>query len=183
MGREEESRYSSNKRKKDYTVDDNDHKRHRKFSSQPSSSLKTEHSCDFTFQNYKQSLNRILSYGSANNPISNNLNDLWKFITKYETTLKKAGKPIFDKETHLKVENNSIGIPVNYSKHYCINYKYKFKYFETFSEDGQQKLTEEIFVAFLDIIAIYLDFKNKEKYDKLRKLRQAQNDLPVAKYR
>ncbi|CAH2049462.1 unnamed protein product, partial [Iphiclides podalirius] len=47
----------------------------------------------------------------------------------------------------------------------------------------RKKLDKNIFDSLLNVVSVYLDFKNKEKLEKLKKLRQTQRDLPVAKYR
>jgi hypothetical protein len=43
---------------------------------------------------------------------------------------------------------------------------------------SRQRLSE-----FKDILLLYLDFKQKEKFNKLCKLRQSQGNLPVAQYK
>lgn len=138
---------------------------------------------EFTFLTYKQHLNKIISYGRHNDFIVNNLEDLWSFVSKYEATLRKAGKPLIDEDSKKSIEKNELCVPPKYCKQHCINYCFKLKYVDTYSDKEDKKLTKEIFESFLNVIEIYLDFKNKEQFEKLRKLRQAQNNLPVAKYR
>lgn len=135
---------------------------------------------DFSFTHYKRDLNKIILYSNESNTVANSLDDFWVFVKKYEATLKKAGKPIIDYGIEKKSEESSL----SFSKLNCINFTTSIKYMDTVCDERERKkLDKEIFQAFLNIVSIYIDFKNKEKFDKLRKLRQAQKDLPVAKYR
>lgn len=138
----------------------------------PSTSVNFE--TDFSFWNYKRELNKIILYSSESNTIANNLDDFWVFLKKYEVTLRKAGKPILN----FPRDNAS------FSKFDCIIFKTKMKFMDTVCDDtNRTKLDSNMFESFLNIISVYIDFKNREKFMKLKKLRQAQNDLPVAKYR
>lgn len=123
-----------------------------------------------------------MTYSNDSNTVVNSLDDFWVFVKKYEMTLKKAGKPIIDNECDQN-ELNDIGLPINFSKHHCINFMSKMKYMEVYDEREKKKLDKKMFGSFLNIVSIYLDFKNKEKFEKLKKLRKAQSELPVAKYR
>ncbi|KAH9641143.1 hypothetical protein HF086_009199 [Spodoptera exigua] len=135
---------------------------------------------DFSFTNYKRDLNKIILYSNESNTVVNNLDDFWVFLKKYEATLRKAGKPIIDYGPDEKSDDKTEA----FSKFDCINFTTSIKYLDTVYNDSQRgKLDKKLFKAFLNIVSIYLDFKNKEKFEKLRKLRQAQKDLPVAKYR
>lgn len=89
--------------------------------------------------------------------------------------MKKAGKSLVDS---LSTEDKS------FSKAKCINFSTQIKYVDVVRDDGERrKLDKNIFESFLNIVSIYIDFKNKEKFEKLKKLRQAQKELPVAVYR
>ncbi|CAH2087005.1 unnamed protein product [Euphydryas editha] len=147
------------------------------------SPLKQQEESEFSFLDYKRNLNKIITYSSDSNTVVNSLDDFWVFVKKYEMTLKKAGKPIIDNECDHN-ELNDIGIPINFSKHHCINFMSKMKYMESvYDEREKKKLDKKMFDSFLNIVSIYLDFKNKEKFEKLKKLRKAQSELPVTKYR
>ncbi|CAH0725008.1 unnamed protein product, partial [Brenthis ino] len=138
---------------------------------------------EFSFLDYKKDLNKMFSYSNDSNIVINSLDDFWIFVKKYEATLKKAGKSIIDTDPENN-ELNDIGIPKEFSKHHCINFKFKLKFMDSVYDEGdRKKLDKKLFDVFLNIVSIYLDFKNKEKFEKLKKLRKAQNDLPVAKYR
>lgn len=139
---------------------------------------------DFSFIDYKRELNKIISYSNEANTVANSLDDFWIFVKKYEATMKKAGKPVIDTANLGQRDHNDIGIPITFSKFDCINFTTKIKFMDSVYEDrSKRKLDKTIFEAFLNIVSVYLDFKNKEKFEKLKKLRKAQHDLPVAKYR
>lgn len=175
------SQSSSFKRRRSRSHDSERHKL-RKISPTPSTSLHLD--ANFSFEHYKRDLNKIILYSSESNTVANSLDDFWVFVKKYEATLKKAGKAIIDFGNDEKPEFNSIGAPKSFSKFHCINFSTKLKYIDTVSDErDRKKLDKKLFEAFLNVVSIYLDFKNKAKFEKLKKLRQAQKDLPVAKYR
>lgn len=133
---------------------------------------------EFSFINYKRDLNKIILYSSESNTVANSLDDFWVFMKKYEATMKKAGKSLVDLPTE------DMEASKKFSKYDCINFTTQIKYVDVVQDDRERrKLDKNIFDAFLNIISIYIDFKNKEKFEKLKKLRQAQRELPVAKYR
>lgn len=134
---------------------------------------------DFSFTHYKRKLNKIILYSSDTNTVVNSLEDFWAFVKKYESTLVKAGKPIVE----LDSQNNDENVQ-RFSKFDCVNFTTVLKYVDIVSDDRERrKLDKRLFEAFLNIVSIYIDFKNREKFEKLKKLRQAQKDLPVANYR
>ncbi|XP_073960326.1 probable ATP-dependent RNA helicase DHX34 [Choristoneura fumiferana] len=159
-------RRRSRSRSREYT------RKQRKISPQPSSSQNIDE--EFSFEHYKRSLNKIILYSSESNTVANSLEDFWVFLKKYEAMLRKAGKPILEQ----RCEEQSA-----FSKSNCINFNTKLKYMDTADDRGRRKLDKKLFESFLNVVSIYLDFKNKEKFEKLKKLRQTQRDLPVAKYR
>lgn len=173
MSRNSSSTNYGSKRRRSRTRSREYTRKHRKISPEPSSSQNTDE--EFSFMHYKRSLNKIILYSSESNTVANNLEDFWVFLKKYEATLRNAGKPILEQRC---------GEQSGFSKSHCINFNTKLKYMDTASDDrGWRKLDKNIFEAFLNVVSIYLDFKNKEKFEKLKKLRQTQRDLPVAKYR
>ncbi|KAL0870455.1 hypothetical protein ABMA27_005452 [Loxostege sticticalis] len=179
MGRSPSPRRHNYKRKRSQSRERDKHKL-RKVSPSPSTSKQT----DFSFLDFKRDLNKIIQYSNDSNTVANSLDDFWIFVTKYEATLKKAGKPVLVCNNDENIELNDIGAPKTFSKFHCINFKTNIKYFDTVCDDcDRRKLTKKIYDAFLNIVSIYIDFKNKEKFEKLKKLRKAQKELPVAKFR
>ncbi|CAF4825543.1 unnamed protein product [Pieris macdunnoughi] len=137
----------------------------------------------FSFLNYKRNLNKIILYNNDTNTVAYSIDDFWVFVKKYEATLRKGHKPILSYESEEKRVNN-LGISETFSKWDCINFTSKTKFMDSVYDEGaKNRLNEKMFKVFLNIISIYIDFKNKEKFEKLKKLRKAQRDLPVAKFR
>lgn len=180
MGRSPSPHRSSSYKRKRSRSRDRDRYKHRKVS--PSSSLLQ--TTEFSFLNYKKDLNKIILYSNESNTVVNSLDDFWIFLTKYEATLKKAGKPILVCDYEDNFETNDIGAPKTFHKFHCINFKTNIKYVDSVSDDrDKRRLNKNIFDSFLNVVSIYIDFKNKEKFEKLKKLRKAQQELPVAKFR
>lgn len=136
---------------------------------------------EFSFLDYKRDLEKVMLYSNESNTVVNSLSDFWIFLKKYEATLKKSGKPLLEPNCGKDIiDTNS----ERFSKFHCINFTSSMKFIDTVCESGsRKKLNRKIFDAFLEIVSIYLDFKNKEKFEKLKKLRQTQKELPVANYR
>ncbi|KOB74081.1 ATP-dependent RNA helicase [Operophtera brumata] len=171
MGRSPSPRRSHYKRKRSVSRERERHKQRR---TSPAPSTNKSIDIEFSFESYKRDLNKIILYSSESNTVVNNLDDFWIFLKKYEATMRKASKPILADDT----------TTTNFSKFNCINFTTTMKYVDTVNDDrGGRRLDPKLFEAFLNIVSIYIDFKNKEKFEKLRKLRQAQRDLPVAKFR
>lgn len=71
-----------------------------------------------------------------------------------------------------------------------VNFKLKdspeklFNKLPSYDKNGDKiQIRLKTFEKFYDIILLYLDFKQKEKFAKLKKLRKTQNQLPIAHYR
>ena len=132
---------------------------------------------DFYFSKYKHELNKVFS-GNLN--IIQDIDDFWKFVNKYETVQKKLKTP----DSLPNFSLNTIGVPKTYHKLHCINFKLSYNFNELFARVVPVKaLTKERLLKFQNIIILYLDFKQKEKFAKLKKLRKSQENLPVYQYK
>lgn len=146
--------------------------------SSSSTSRREESDQDFCFSNYKNELNKIFT---ANSNLIHDVVDFWKFVEKYESVKKQLGD---SEESAADSSLNSIGVPEKYHKSHCLNFKLNLSYGELFARVPEVKqLTKSRLLKFRDIIVLYLDFKQKEKLSKLRKLRDTQANLPVARYK
>lgn len=132
------------------------------------------------FSKYKHELNMVFM---ANPNLVHDVVDFWKFVEKYESvTKKRLGSD--SNESAADSALNSIGLPEKYHKSYCLNFKLGFTYGELFARVPETKsLTESRLLKFRDVILLYLDFKQKKKFGKLKKLRDTQANLPVARYK
>ncbi|XP_012281786.1 probable ATP-dependent RNA helicase DHX34 [Orussus abietinus] len=175
--REDDLHLPSTERRSRYdeTKFDNDSLEHRDAKSNYSSFDDVE----FSFEKYKYELNKVFS---ANPNLVQDTEDFWKFLRMYESMQKKLGKisnPVPDSGAL-----NSLGVPQTYHKSFCINVKISLSFGELFARVPQIKeLSEKVLLKFREIIISYYDFKQKEKFTKLKKLREAQATLPVAQYR
>lgn len=147
---------------------------------------------EFSFVDFKIELNRLLFSGAGNDQLVLDLEDLWKFVIKYEGLLKKNGKPILVETLPDISKCDESGMPSEYSKVHCINFKLRIGIEELYSrispydreyDRKKKRLTKNLVQQFVDVVMLYLDFKNKEKFQKLKALRKFQSELPVAEYR
>ncbi|EZA50758.1 putative ATP-dependent RNA helicase DHX34 [Ooceraea biroi] len=150
-------------------------------SSQTYSKLRDHHEQideDFHFSNYKHILNKVFV---ANPNLIHDVTDFWKFMEKYETVKKQLDD---SDESTVTSALNSIGVPEKYHKSHCLNFRLNLSYAELFtriSEDEQ--LTRSRLLKFKNVIVLYLDFNQREKFNKLKKLRDMQANLPVTQYK
>ena len=133
----------------------------------------------FSFEKYKSQLNKTFS---ANGNLVNDLNDFWKFVHKYETMEEKVGSK--DKLIPVLNNYNSIGVSLVYHNTHSLNISLTLSTRQLFNRVSRpNELTDDRLDKFRDIIIMYIGFKQKEKFAKLKKLRDEQANLPVAKYR
>jgi len=133
---------------------------------------------EFRFNNYKHILNKVFV---MNPNLIHDVADFWKFVEKYETVKKRL-----DDSNELAVNSalNSIGMPERYHKYYCLNLRLSLSYEELFAHISEmEQLTKSRLLKFKDIIVLYLDFNQREKFNKLKKLRDMQNNLPITQYK
>ncbi|XP_011135591.1 probable ATP-dependent RNA helicase DHX34 [Harpegnathos saltator] len=132
----------------------------------------------FCFSKYKHELSKIFT---ANPNLVYDVTDFWKFVEKYESVRKQLND---NDESVADSVLNSIGVPENYHKSYCLNFKLNLSNGELFARVPETKqLTKSRLLKFKDVVVLYLDFKQKEKFNKLKKLRDMQANLPVAQYK
>lgn len=107
--------------------------------------------------------------------------DFWLFLSKYEALLRRSGQSVLAIKTD--IPHTSETIPKEYHKNFLMNLKLKPSKNQTGSFNDEGKTIDESKVKiFLIIVTHYLDFKQKERFQKLRKLRRFQASLPIAAY-
>ncbi|KAJ8670739.1 hypothetical protein QAD02_001998 [Eretmocerus hayati] len=134
---------------------------------------------NFSYSKYKHELNRTLS---SFNLIRDTV-EFWSFVEKFEAMEKKSRKS--DNSTkHPAAKSNPIGIPEKYDKSHRLSLSLNYRIKELFIRVQEiPELTDERLHKFKEIITIYIDFKQREKFQKLKNLRREQANLPVAQYR
>lgn len=150
---------------------------------------------NFTFFDYKIELSKLLTGYVARDRLVEDVEDFWLFLQKYETTLRNCGKsilpdPIYDESFVEKVDktpktNQAAAKPQNPAD--CIKVKLAVPFdnlYGRLSSYGRTiKLSKYKVKQFLTIVLQYSDFLEHDRLMKIKKLRQMQADLPVAKFR
>jgi len=142
---------------------------------------------DKHFEDFKRELDSVF-FKPRNSPLvykSEEYESFWKFARKYEQRKKQEGGK---GETMKKASTNSLGIPVTHSRDYTINLKLKLGTTRELMgllppREINERISEEMLVDFQTVLSYYLDFMQKEKFNKLKKLRETQRGLPIAQYR
>lgn len=148
---------------------------------------KKTHDKPFSFLDYKRILEKVF----FNEELIEDINDIWLFVKKFESfTMKKHSTDHSVNPTSQSY--NSLGLPVVFDKMNLINLRMYYSDDELASrlptydqEETYEKrpLTKEDVSNFRKLIIMYMDFKQKEKFNKLRKLRETQTNLPVYQYK
>jgi len=193
----EHSRSSSHERKRYYSDDSKSKgysssswKRRREvpssdsYSEQPSCS-----SAEKQFDNYKRDLDSVF-FKPRNSPIvygTPEYESFWKFARKYEQRRKQEGGGR-EKELKKGSATNSLGIPLLHARSYSVNLKLHLGSTKELMgllppRELEERISEEMLLEFQRVLIYYLDFMQKEKFHKLRKLRDTQSTLPIAQYR
>lgn len=128
------------------------------------------------FTKYKHELNKIFL---ANPNLIHDVGDFWKFVEKYESVKKQSSN---SNESVINGTLNSIGVPEKYHNSHCLNFKLGSS-LEKFVQIFEEKQLHKLLPQFKNVMILYLDFKQKEKFNKLRKLKDMQANLPVAQYK
>lgn len=170
---------------------DNDHQSRRRHRSRSFSRSKedeskksrtTEDSVNFSFLNHKQTYHRLLMGFNVGEQLINEISDFWHFVNKYETLLRRNGQSVLDIDT--EAPSTSRVIPNEYRKSYLMSFKVKPARHQLSLVDEKNKEVDPRKVkTFLTIVTHYLDFKQKERFQKIKKLRKFQANLPIAAYR
>lgn len=160
---EEYSKYGHSSRfKRRYEKDDFKQHKRRKYQQESAEEKGTD------IISYKHELIRFLEEQCN---IFNQL-DFWRFFDKYRT---------------IKLNRSSSG---DFDKNKLLNINFDLKSSELYDKlpvldkNGERfHVSQEVFKDFLHTIKVYQDFQQKTKFTKLKKLRKAQNDLPIAAYK
>lgn len=141
----------------------------------------------FSFLDYKRILEKVF----FNEELVEDINDVWLFVKKFESlTMKKSIAE--NSMVSSSLSSNSLKLPIVFDKMNLINLKMYYSDDELASrlptydqEETYEKrpLTKEDVSKFRQLILMYLDFKQKEKFNKLRKLRETQTNLPVYQFK
>ncbi|KAM8720918.1 hypothetical protein ACLKA7_006889 [Drosophila subpalustris] len=138
---------------------------------------------DFSFLDHKAQLNAQLLVKSRHQlSLVENEADFWHFVNKYESMLRNIGQPelppLLSEPEHSQLQ------PYHKSKHLALQLDEKSLRQESDRDrDNKSTSRNELQSQFQQLVLIYLDFKQKEKFNRIKKLRQAQHSLPIARFK
>lgn len=139
---------------------------------------------NFSFLNHKHELNKVLNGLRTRDLLVDNPKDFWLFLGKYENLLKRSGQCILPTPTEMNDHQDITSTNFNKSFFTCIQLTTPFdELLGRLSSYELSKMTEVKLKQFLQIVTHYLDFKQKERFTKLKKLRRTQANLPVAQFK
>lgn len=141
----------------------------------------TEKEVNFSFLDYKRIFHKILIGNNMSEKLVDDPSDFWHFLSKYEGMLRRTGQSVLSIKTEAPPTTSAI--PKEFNKNYMMRFKLKpsknqmvaFNEEDTSIDDAKVKI-------FMTIVKHYLDFKQKERFQKLKKLRNFQASLPIAAY-
>lgn len=139
---------------------------------------------NFSFLNHKHELNKVLNGIRTRDQLVHNPKDFWLFLGKYENLLKRSGQCVLPIPESFNDDQDVT--PDNYNKSLftCLQLTTPFdELLGRLSSYELSKITELKLKQFLQIVTHYLDFKQKERFTKLKKLRKTQANLPVAQFK
>uniref|UniRef100_A0A1I8NLN9 ATP-dependent RNA helicase DHX34 n=1 Tax=Stomoxys calcitrans TaxID=35570 RepID=A0A1I8NLN9_STOCA len=136
---------------------------------------------DFSFCDNKPLFEHLLYRHDMSTAIIEDRTDFWKFVNKYEAMLKNVGQPLLPQPID---ELSSHMPPSRTHKLNCIPIRLSDDAKKTRSGLHHESAATALRVKqFQEIIIIYLDFKQKERFAKIKKLRKTQQNLPMHKFK
>lgn len=147
---------------------------------------------EFSFEDYKKELDvlfftdrDVIKKGTPQ------YEEFWKFFNKYQLMRTRQGSNVWIAPR--SSPSNELGIPSVYHRSFLINFglnlpppdKLLDRIPASVSErkSSRSKLTRENLMEFHQIILLYLEFLQREKMVKLKKLRESQQKLPIAQFK
>ena len=179
---EEEDRVKRKRRRSESASDDDDH-------------VKDTASHSYNFEKHKHKLTKIffreedfVKHGSPE------FRDFWKFLAKYQAMEKKKLEKrggSHKKRRRPDEMSDTLGVPLEYEIQHSLNFKMKPSDVKELlnripfqdRDDEGRVLSERMVQQFQLVLSTYINFLQKEKFAKLKKLREGQAALPIAEYR
>lgn len=139
---------------------------------------------DLSFEKYKSNLNQLFA------TFIEDEEDLWNFVKKYEKARKKKLEESAEIKTKREFACSELGVPLEYDQIHNINIDLNIKDSEILARleyydenDSRCGMSEALYKEWTLLLRTYLDFKQKEKFSMLTKIRDTQRNLPVAQYK
>uniref|UniRef100_A0A8D8TBM9 Uncharacterized protein n=1 Tax=Cacopsylla melanoneura TaxID=428564 RepID=A0A8D8TBM9_9HEMI len=140
---------------------------------------------ELQFERFRRALNKLFSQFIEDEE------DLWNFVKKYEQARKKKLEEEVEKKNRNETEPfySELDIPLVYDQVHNINIDLNVKDSEMLAcleyyDDNDRRcgMTNALYEEWKLLLRTYLDFKQKEKFATLTKIRETQHSLPVAQY-
>ena len=148
---------------------------------------------EFSFEDYKKDLD-VLFFTDRDviKKSTPQYEEFWKFFNKYQIMRKRQG--VTNWVPPKTNPTNELGIPTVYHRSFMLNFGLNLPppdkllsrippvdYSER--KSARPRLTREQLMEFHQIILLYLEFLQREKMVKLKKLRESQDKLPIAQFK
>jgi HrpA-like RNA helicase len=121
------------------------------------------------------------------------IEDFWKFVKKYQLFQQRRKQPPTKSSDTNEQRSNILNLPLIYDKKHRLNALIRISKSIAHAEPRYNMAGERIveydrlssirLAEFQSIIEYYFDFNQKEKFKRIHKLRQDQNNLPIANHR
>ncbi|XP_041476446.1 probable ATP-dependent RNA helicase DHX34 isoform X3 [Lytechinus variegatus] len=120
--------------------------------------------------------------------------DFWSFFERYQSFQSKkltGGQKAKQAEVDKHTKTGKLKLPRTYDKRHRINVdltvpsKHTLKSYSHVAASGEERdeLTSERVLEFKKVLLLYLDFNQKQQFNKVVKLRKDQSNLPIARYK
>lgn len=144
-----------------------------------SESTDNENDTNFMYENYKYELSKVFFRGSN---MVHDIDDFWLFVKKYEAVEKRAASKNISKTGETSKQQfdrmSLVNLKLTATDEELLN-----RLPQHDERSGKRPLSRKHILKFRDILLLYLNFRQKEHFAKLKKLRDTQANLPVAQYK
>lgn len=141
----------------------------------------TEEEVSFSFLDHKRFFHRLLMGYNVTEQLVDDASDFWLFLSKYEALLRRNGQSVLSIQTEAPPTDSVI--PKEYHKAHLMSLNLKpSKNQAGMFNDEDKSIDDRKIKIILTIVTHYLDFKQKERFQKLKKLRKFQASLPIAAF-
>ncbi|CAF1168729.1 unnamed protein product [Adineta steineri] len=181
-----------------YDADDDKHRKHHRSKTTTTDQSVEEPTVDpnFDWLNRKDYLTETFLHDNIMFSSLPDIEDFWKFVYKYQLfqqKRKQPPKPIPSSIDTDQQRSSILNLPLIYEKRHRLNASITINKSLTHAEPRYDMMGERIIEhhrlsstrleEFKSIIEYYFDFNQKEKFKRIHKLRQDQNNLPIAIHR
>ena len=149
--------------------------------------------CEYDFEGHRSKLNRIFFRDGLDiiKPGSREYGDFWTFLRQFRA-FEKRRRESSTRPPHPPVAGGHLDLPdspgrdLNASQCFRLlpkNPKDLINRIPLQDSDDDDVVSDGMVSAFQTVLSLYVDFLQKEKFSKLKKLRTGQAHLPIAEYR